>query len=124
MYAVIESGGKQYKVEEGSKILVEKLDVPVGDEIQLDNVLLASKEGEALLDKSALQKVKVLGVVIKQDKGKKIIVFKKKRRKDYKKTRGHRQYYTQIEIKQIVIKWEKIDSRDWFGMSGIVILLG
>lgn len=104
MYAVIESGGKQYKVEEGSKILVEKLDVPVGDEIQLDNVLLASKEGEALLDKSALQKVKVLGVVIKQDKGKKIIIFKKKRRKDYKKTRGHRQYYTQIEIKQIVIK--------------------
>ncbi len=104
MYAVIKSGGKQYKVEEGSKILVEKIDVPVGDEVQLNNVLLASKEGEALLDKSVLQKVKVLGVVTKQDKGKKIIVFKKKRRKDYKKTRGHRQYYTQIEIKQIVIK--------------------
>ncbi|MCK5533787.1 50S ribosomal protein L21 [bacterium] len=103
MYAVIESGGKQYKVKEGEKIIVEKIDVPVGNEIQLDKVLLASKENEALLDKSALEKVKVVGEVIKQGKGKKIIVFKKKRRKDYKKTKGHRQYYTQIEIKQIII---------------------
>ncbi len=103
MYAVIESGGKQYKVKEGEKIIVEKIDVPVGNEIQLDKVLLASKENEALLDKSALEKVKVVGAVIKQGKGKKIIVFKKKRRKDYKKTKGHRQYYTQIEIKQIII---------------------
>lgn len=103
MYAVIESGGKQYKVKEGEKIIVEKIDVPVGNEIQLDKVLLASKENETLLDKSALEKVKVVGEVIKQDKGKKVIIFKKKRRKDYKRTKGHRQYYTQIEIKQIII---------------------
>lgn len=102
MYAVIESGGKQYKVEEGSKILIEKINAPVGSMIELSNILLVSKEGKTLMEKSVLKNSKVLGEIVKQDRAKKIIVFKKERRKDYKKTIGHRQYYTEVKIKQIV----------------------
>lgn len=97
MYAVIKTGGKQYKVAEGDKLHVEKLPGDAGDEISFDEVLLVGG------DTPKVGTPKVAGASVKakilsQDKGDKIIVFKFKRRKNYRRKQGHRQPYTQIQI--------------------------
>ena len=89
-FSVIESGGKQYCVREGSKILIEKLDASVGSEISFDKVLELSKSG-----------TRVHAIVKEQLKADKIVVFKKKRRQNYRRKRGHRQNMTLVEITQI-----------------------
>lgn len=101
MYAVIKTGGKQYKVEAGDKLRVEKLAGSVGDAITFDQVLMVS--GEALkLGKPLVGGAKVEAKIVAQGLGKKIIVFKFKRRKNYRRKNGHRQPFTALEITNIV----------------------
>lgn len=102
MYAVIETGGKQYRVQEGDTLFVEKLDLEVGESVAFDKVLLLSKDGVLQVGKPYLEGVKVEASVLEQGKGKKIIVFKYKPKKNYRKKKGHRQPYTKVKIEKIV----------------------
>lgn len=97
MYAVIESGGKQYKVAIGDKLKVEKLPVQAGEKVHLDRVLLVANGGDVTIG-SPFVKTPVTATVTGHGKNKKIKVFKMKRRKNYRRTQGHRQDYTEIEI--------------------------
>ncbi len=101
MYAVIKTGGKQFRVEEGSEIFVEKLDVEAGDTYTFDEVLMVGGE-KTLIGTPVVPGAKVVAKVIKQGRAKKIIVFKYKVRKKYRKKQGHRQAYTKLVIEQIV----------------------
>ena len=101
MYAVVTTGGKQIKVAKGDIVRVEKIEVPVGDTIELSNVCLLANEDSLVVDPKALETAKVICVVTEQDRAKKIRVFKKKRRKNYVRTQGHRQSYTQLKVSDI-----------------------
>lgn len=98
MYAIIETGGKQYRVNEGDILTVEKLAVEDGSKIELDKVLLLSKDGEVQVGAPYIEGVKVFGEVVESGKGKKVIIYKYKSKKDYRKKQGHRQPYTMIKI--------------------------
>ncbi|AIH03616.1 50S ribosomal protein L21 [Thermodesulfobacterium commune] len=102
MFAVIKTGGKQYVVKPGDKIKVEKVEANVGDTIEIKEVLLVSKEGEIKLGNPLVEGVKVIASVVEHSKGPKVIVFKKKPKKGYKRKRGHRQLITTLEIKEIL----------------------
>ncbi len=97
MYAVIRSGGKQYRVQEGDRLRVATIDGAVGDEITIDDVLCAG-EGSDLLAGEAAAKVSVTAKITAHGRGKKIVIFKRRRRKNYRLTKGHRQNYTTIAI--------------------------
>ena len=100
MKAVVETGGKQYYVTEGTILYVEKLDAEAGSKVELDKVLMVNdKVGNPYVDGA-----KVIGEVVKHGKNKKIIVFNYNPKKNYRKKQGHRQPYTKIEIKKIVEK--------------------
>jgi ribosomal protein L21 len=102
MYAVVVTGGKQYRVSEGDVLYVEKLNAEVESTVELDNVLVVSKDnGELVVGKPVVEGAKVSAKVLAQGKDKKIIVFKYKRKKDYRKKQGHRQAYTKIQIEKI-----------------------
>lgn len=101
MYAVIQTGGKQYRVQEGDQIAVEKLDGKVGDKLKLDPVLLLRKDKETVIGTPAVAGAHVEAEVMAQGKDKKIVVFKKKRRKGYSKKQGHRQLQTTLKILKI-----------------------
>ncbi len=101
MYAVIKTGGKQYKVEEGTKLKVEKLPYDVDAQVELTEVLLVSKDGEVKVGKPFLDNAKVIATVVEHGKGKKVINFQYKRKTGYHKKTGHRQNYTEILVKQI-----------------------
>lgn len=102
MYAVVVTGGKQFKVSEGDEIFVEKLNAEVDSIVDLDKVLLLSKEdGELVVGKPVIDGVSVSAKVLRQGKDKKIIVFKYKRKIDYRKKQGHRQPYTKLLIEKI-----------------------
>jgi large subunit ribosomal protein L21 len=101
MYAVIRSGGKQYKVEPGDLLKIEKLEAAVGDQIVLDEVLLIAEDENLTVGDPLVKNARVLGEVENQGKGRKIIVFKQTRRKGYQKKQGHRQEFTGIRIKEI-----------------------
>jgi large subunit ribosomal protein L21 len=98
MYAVIESGGKQYRVATGDVIRVEKLDVQTGDSIQLDRVLLIAGDSGVQVGQPMLANTRVTATVKGHGRGEKIRVFKRRRRKHFRKTIGHRQDFTEIEI--------------------------
>ena len=103
MYAVIKTGGRQIKVEPGQVVRVDKLEGQVGDSLTLAEVLLV-KDGETLkAGAPLLDGASVSATIVEQDRGKKIIVFKKKRRQGYQKTQGHRQDYTALKITAINI---------------------
>lgn len=102
MYAVVTTGGKQVKVAEGDVIRVEKLDAEVGDTIELDDVQFLGKDEGIVVDKDALTGAKVVCQVTRQGLAKKIRVFKMKRRKNYHRTQGHRQRFTELKIKEIL----------------------
>ena len=99
MYAIVVTGGKQYKVEPGQIINVEKLDANVGDKVEL-SALMVNKDGEIVFGDAA-KNVVVTGEVVAQDKAKKIIVFKYKSKKNERKRQGHRQPFTAIKISEI-----------------------
>lgn len=102
MYAIIETGGKQYKVQEGDVLRVELLTAAVGDVIEMEKVLLISGENGAKIGAPYVQGAKVQAKVEKHGKGKKIIVYKYKAKKNYRKKQGHRQPFTSIVIEKIV----------------------
>ena len=102
MYAVIETGGKQYRVQQGDVVFVEKLEVEEGANISFDKVLLVSKDGELVAGKPYVDGAKVEAVVLEQGKAKKIIVFKYKAKKNIRKKQGHRQPFTKIRIENIL----------------------
>ena len=101
MYAIIESCGKQYKVAEGDVVFFEKLDAEEGKKVTFDKVILVSEEGKVQVGNPYVKGVKVEGKVISHGKAKKIIVFKMKPKKNYRRKQGHRQPYTKVEIKAI-----------------------
>ncbi len=110
MYAIIESCGKQYKVAQGDVVFFEKLDVEEGNSIKFDKVILVSNEENVQVGNPYVKGVTVEGKVISHGKGKKIIVFKMKPKKNYRRKQGHRQPYTKVEITKIstgTIKEEK-----------------
>ena len=102
MFAVIRTGGKQYRVQEGDVLVIEKLGLDEGQKVTFDQVLLVDHEEKTLIGTPYLENAFVKGEVIENFKDKKVIVFKKKRRKQYKKKRGHRQDLTRIRIEEIV----------------------
>ncbi len=103
MYAVIRTGGKQYKVQEEQTLTVEKLDGDEGSQIEFDDVLLYSDGETVTLGSPKVENASVKAVIVEQGKGKKQLVFKYKRRKGYRKMKGHRQFYTQIKIDSITV---------------------
>ena len=104
MYAVIKTGGKQYRVEKGENILVEKIEVKAGDTVELDKVLMVGKKDDVTIGRPTVDGAKVLAEVVKQKRGPKIIVFKKRSKKHYKRTQGHRQSLTELKITDIKLK--------------------
>ena len=104
MFAVLNTGGKQYKVSQGDWIEVEKLDSNTGDTITLDQVLMVGEGEKVEVGSPYVSGCKVTGEVMEQGKGSKIIVFKKKRRKNYRRKNGHRQLFTQLKIIEITKK--------------------
>jgi large subunit ribosomal protein L21 len=102
MFAVIKTGGKQYKVQEGDVLNVEKLKMEKDNKVAFDKVLLIEDEGKTLIGTPFVENALVRAEVIENFKDKKVIVFKKKRRKQYRRTRGHRQELTRIKIGEIV----------------------
>ena len=101
MYAVIGSGGKQYKVQEGDVLRVEKIDGEVGSEISFDKILMFSDGENVQVGTPTLGDVTVTGQIVEQAKEKKIIVFKYKRRKRFRRKQGHRQFFTAVKIGKI-----------------------
>ncbi|MCC5911576.1 MAG: 50S ribosomal protein L21 [Clostridiaceae bacterium] len=101
MYAIIETGGKQYRVQEGDTLFVEKLEATEGDVVTIENVLAVSKDGDLTIGNPIVEGAKVEAKVVQQGKGKKIIVFKYKPKKDFRKKQGHRQPYTKLVIEKI-----------------------
>lgn len=101
MYAVLTTGGKQYRVQEGDVIFVEKLNAEVDSTVELTEVLAVAKDGEIKVGAPVVEGAKVVAKVLAQGKAKKVVVFKYKRKKDYRRKNGHRQPYTKIVIEKI-----------------------
>lgn len=101
MYAIIKTGGKQYRVEEDQIVKVEKLPAEVGETVEFDQVLSVVDGSDSKFGKPVVEGAKVTGKVIEQGKNKKIIVFKYRRKKRYRKKTGHRQPYTRVLVEKI-----------------------
>lgn len=101
MYAVIETGGKQYKVAPGDVVYIEKLDLAEGDAVTFDKVVVASTDAGLKIGSPVVEKATVTGKVLKNGKGKKVTVFTYRPKKDSKRKMGHRQPYTKVEIEAI-----------------------
>ena len=101
MYAIIKTGGKQYKVAEGDVIMVEKLAAAEGEAVVFDEVLTVVADGDVKVGKPVVEGAKVTGKVEAQGKGKKILVFKYKAKSNYRKRQGHRQPFTKVVIEKI-----------------------
>ena len=102
MYAILETGGKQYRVERGSVLQVEALHAEVGQTLELKPVRFISTDEEPLPGQPVVEGAHVQATVIRNGRSRSITVFKKKRRKNYRKTRGHRQAFTQLRVDDIV----------------------
>ena len=101
MYAIIKTGGKQYKVSEGDLVRVEKLDNEIGESVEFDEVLLVGGDDEVKVGAPTVENAKVSAIVEDQAKDKKIVVYKYKPKKMYRKKQGHRQPYTLVKIDSI-----------------------
>ena len=104
MYAVIEACGRQYKVQKGDVVFFEKLDSEEGKTVSFDKVVLVSDEGKVQVGNPYVSGAKVEGKVVAHGRGKKIVVFKYKPKKNERKTQGHRQEYTKVEITAVTAK--------------------
>jgi large subunit ribosomal protein L21 len=102
MYAIVESCGKQYKVSPGKTIMLDKLPIDRGADITLDKVLMVTKDGMSIYGSPYISGAKVIASVEDMGKARKVIVYKQRPRKVYRKLRGHRQQYTTLKIKEIV----------------------
>lgn len=102
VFAVIKTGGKQYVVKPGDRIKVEKIEGNIGDTVEISEVLLVNKNGEVKIGTPTVEGAKVIASIVEQGRSPKIIVFKKKPKKGYKRKKGHRQYFTTLEIKEIL----------------------
>jgi large subunit ribosomal protein L21 len=101
MYAVIKTGGKQYRVSAGDRLKIEKLDAEIGSEITFDQVLMIGDGADIKMGAPLLHGAAVKATVLNQARGDKIRVFKMRRRKHYRKSQGHRQYFTEVQIADI-----------------------
>jgi large subunit ribosomal protein L21 len=101
VYAIIETGGKQQKAVPGETLKVERLAAEVGDKVRLDRVMLVSRDGGVTLGRPFIDGASVTATVTAQDRGPKVLVFKKKRRKGYRRTKGHRQSFTSVRVEAI-----------------------
>jgi large subunit ribosomal protein L21 len=102
MYAIVEIAGQQFKVEKDNKIFVHHLEGEEGTVVEFDKVLLIDNDGKVKVGKPTVKAAKISAKILAHQKGDKVLVFKKKRRKGYKKLNGHRQQFTQIQIEEII----------------------
>ena len=112
MYAIIESCGKQYKVAEGDVVFFEKLDAEEGKKVTFDKVILVSNDKKIEVGAPYVKGIKVEGKVVSHGKGKKILVYKYKAKKNYRRKQGHRQPYTKVEITKIKMPTEKAEVKE------------
>jgi large subunit ribosomal protein L21 len=104
MYAIIRSGGKQHKVSKGDVLKVEKIDKKTGEKVEFGEVLLVGGEKVGVkVGQPLVADAKVVGTVVEEDKFRKVLVFKKKKRKQYRRTRGHRQAFTAVKVEDIIV---------------------
>lgn len=102
MYAIVQTGGKQYRVQPGEQVKVEKIPGEPGSQIQLNEVLALSEATGLVVGNPLLENTSVKATILRTDRDRKIVVFKKKRRKAYHKKQGHRQWYTLLRIEDVV----------------------
>ena len=112
MYAIIEACGRQYKVQEGETVYFEKLDAEEGKKVSFDKVVMLSNDGKVQVGNPYVANAKVEGKVVAHGRGKKVLVFKYKAKKNERKTRGHRQDYTKVEITSISAKAAKAEKAE------------
>jgi large subunit ribosomal protein L21 len=103
MYAVVKTCGKEYRVSKGDLIRVEKLRGKVGDQVELKDVLMVSETAETKIGTPLLTHVVIKGEIIEESKGKKVLTYKMKRRKNYRRFKGHRQTYTYLKVNDIAV---------------------
>ena len=103
MYAVVKTGGKEYRISKGDIIRVEKVQGRVGDQVAMKEVLIVSREGEVQLGNPFLADAIITGEIVQQAKGQKVLTYKMKRRKNYRRKKGHRQRYTYIKVSDITV---------------------
>ena len=101
MYAIVEIAGHQYKVQKDEKILASKLDGQIGDEVKFDRVLLIADDENIKIGQPTIEGASIKATILGNKRGKKVMVFKKKRRKGYRVKNGHRQDYTELEVTEI-----------------------
>ena len=101
MYAIIHTGGKQYRVSQGELITVEKLDGAAGDRIEINSVLMVGEGAQVTVGRPQLEQARVVGTIVRQERGPKVIIYKHKRRKGYQKKQGHRQWQTLVRVTEI-----------------------
>ena len=101
MFAVLKTGGKEYRVAKGDVIRVEKLEGKVGDQVALKDVLMVSGEGQVQVGTPNVDNAIITGEIVREVKGKKILTYKMKRRKNYRRMKGHRQTYTYLKVNEI-----------------------
>ena len=100
-YAIVQTGGKQYRVAEGDTLKVEKISAKAGEEVQIEDVLFARNEGKSIAGRPTISGAVVKAEVVRQLRAPKVMIFKQHRKKVYRKTQGHRQWLTELRIKQI-----------------------
>lgn len=103
MYTIVETGGKQFRVSVGDTIDIEKLGVAPGEKLSFDRVLMLVGEDKTMVGRPTLANVKVVGEVLGEQKGPKVVVFKFKRRKNQRRKTGHRQKYSRVAIREITV---------------------
>ena len=101
MYAVVKTGGKEYRISQGDLIRVEKLEGKVGDQVTMKDILMVSQGDQVQVGNPLLASAVITGEIVQQVKGKKVLTYKMKRRKNYRRTKGHRQTYTYIRVNDI-----------------------
>ena len=101
MNAVVKTGGKEYRIAKGDLIRVEKMEGKVGDQVTMKDILMVSHEGQVQVGNPLLANAVITGEIVQQVKGKKVLTYKMKRRKNYRRTKGHRQTYTYIRVNDI-----------------------
>ena len=103
MFAVLKTGGKEYRVTKGDVIRVEKLEGNVGDQVTLKDILMVSGDGQVQVGAPNLNNAMITGEIVREAKGKKVLTYKMKRRKNYRRMKGHRQTYTYLKVNDIAL---------------------